>query len=96
MRRGGLFPKTGEAKSMTDYIEAHRFSIHNRQELQQDKRCGCFYCLRIFDPKEITDWIEDAPDTAICPYCGVDSVIGAYTGYPISLTFLEKMHAYWF
>ena len=69
---------------MMDYIEAHKFSINHKRDLEKDVKCGCFYCLEIFDPKEITEWIEDTSGTAICPYCGIDSVIGAYTGYPIT------------
>ena len=56
-----------------------------------------FFCLKIFNPKEITDWIEDKYDkTALCPYCGIDSVIGEYTGFPITYKFLKKMKKYWF
>lgn len=81
---------------MIDFIEAHKFSINNKSDLEKDRKCGCFFCLRIFDPQEITEWIEDVSGTAICPYCGIDSVIGSYTGYPITPAFLEKMHRYWF
>lgn len=81
---------------MIDYIEAHKFSINHKRELKNDVKCGCFYCLEIFNPKEITNWIADTSGTAICPYCGVDSIIGAYTGYPITTEFLEQMRQYWF
>ena len=38
------------------------------------------YCLRIFDPKEITEWIEDTSRTAVCPYLSIDSsIINRYT-----------------
>ena len=81
---------------MMDYIEAHKFSSNNKRDLEKDVKCGCFYCLEIFDPKEITEWLEDASGTAICPFCGIDSVIGACTGYPITPEFLEQMRQYWF
>ena len=81
---------------MIDYIEAHRFSSTNRELLRNDKTCGCFYCLKRFDPKEIVDWIGDASGTAICPYCGVDSIIGEHSGYPITEDFLRRMRQYWF
>lgn len=76
-------------------ITAHRFCTNHREELQKDKRCGCFYCLKIFDPKEIKIWI-DSKGTALCPYCSIDSVIGEYTGFPITTEFLTEMHQYWF
>lgn len=65
-------------------------------ETRQDKRCGCFYCLRVFDPSEIEEWIEDERDTALCPYCGIDSVIGESSGYPLTREFLAEMQQYWF
>ena len=89
---------------MEDYIEAHKFSNNNMEQLKRDKVCGCFYCLEIFSPKEIEDWLiakdtdnyTDRLGTAICPYCGIDSVIGESCGYPITKEFLEKMNKYWF
>lgn len=81
---------------MKDYIDAHKFSINNKEQLLKDKKCGCFYCLKIFDPKEITDWLTDSVGTAICPYCSIDSIIGEYSGYPVTKEFLKKMHKYWF
>lgn len=79
-----------------DYIKAHEFSAGHRKLLLQDRKCGCFYCLKIFAPKEISSWIEDVGGTAICPYCGIDSVIGEHSGYPITREFLEQMRQYWF
>ncbi len=79
-----------------DIINAHKFSSNHKQELLQDKKCGCFYCLKIFNPQEIKEWIADNSGTAICPYCGIDSIIGESSGYPITLEFLEAMNNYWF
>ena len=80
---------------MIDYIEAHEYSSNHKSELLNDKKCGCFYCLEIFNPNEITEWIKDESGTAICPYCGIDSIIGESSGYPITLEFLKKMENYW-
>ena len=82
--------------TVSDYIKAHEFSSNNKKQLSQDTKCGCFYCLTIFDPKEIKFWISDKHGTATCPYCGIDSVIGESSGFPITAEFLEKMKAYWF
>ncbi|MDR0654418.1 MAG: hypothetical protein LBG12_14085, partial [Synergistaceae bacterium] len=61
-----------------------------------DEICGCFHCLSIFSPREIKEWVKDKAGTAICPHCGIDSIIGAYSGYPITKESLAKMKAYWF
>ncbi len=77
-------------------IEAHKYSSDHKKELEKDNLCGCFYCLKIFNPKEIFFWIKDKEGTALCPYCGIDSVIGAYSGFPITTEFLSEMQEYWF
>lgn len=81
---------------MSDIIEAHEYSINHKPKILKDKKCGCFFCLKIFSPTEITDWIEDKYGTAICPYCGIDAIIGESSGFPITEEFLSKMKKYWF
>ena len=76
--------------------EAHKFCSNHKDALQKDKICGCFYCLQIFSPTEIIVWLKDTKGTAICPYCGIDSVIGEHSGYPITKEFLLEMNKYWF
>ena len=77
-------------------IEAHKYSINHQKQLLRDKVCGCFYCLEIFSPTEIEEWVEDPGGTAICPHCGIDSVIGESSGYPITKEFLTAMNKEWF
>lgn len=81
---------------MEDYIEAHKFSINNKERLLHDKKCGCFYCQTVFNPNEINEWVRDLTGTAICPYCGIDSVIGESSGFPITVEFLKEMNKEWF
>ena len=86
---------------MEDFIKAHKFSNNHMEQLKNDKLCGCFYCLEIYSPSEINEWIVadndcDRYGTANCPYCGIDSVIGESSGYPITKNFLTKMNRYWF
>lgn len=74
---------------------AHICSSYNKRQLTDSEMCGCFYCLEIFDPKLIVEWCDD-DQTAICPYCGVDSIIYDSKAYPLSKDFLEHMKNYWF
>ncbi|RHW43610.1 cytoplasmic protein [Neobacillus notoginsengisoli] len=77
------------------FKKAHRFCRHNRKDLENDTICGCFYCLKIFNPNEIDEWWDD-DDTAVCPYCGIDSVIGESSGFSITELFLKEMNKEWF
>lgn len=86
-----------------DLNTAHDFCSLNRASIENSTVCGCFHCEAIFAPSEVVDWINDASvrrgltgETAICPRCGIDSVIGSESGFPITAEFLEKMHARWF
>jgi hypothetical protein len=75
--------------------EAHAHSIHHRAEIEASGSCGCFYCMRVFGHEHINEWIDDG-ETALCPHCGIDSVLGSASGYEISAPFLSRMHSAWF
>ena len=73
---------------------AHSHSYHNRGEIEQSSLCGCFSCKRTFLSSEVEDFIDDG-ETALCPYCGVDAVIGDASGFQPSEDFLRKMQERW-
>jgi hypothetical protein len=82
-----------------DHIQAHAHSSRHREEVIHSSMCGCFYCLATFEPDEIKDWVDEVDgvgQTALCPRCGIDSVIGSGSGFPINGRFLAKMHRHWF
>jgi hypothetical protein len=82
-----------------DHIRSHRHSIRHREEVIASQECGCFYCLTIFPPEEIENWVDEwegVGQTALCPRCGMDSVIGSQSGYPITADFLAAMKSHWF
>lgn len=66
-------------------------NIRERQEGIRASKCGCFYCLAIFPGVEITQWIDEGT-TAICPKCGIDSVLSEYERYDICESSLKKRH----
>lgn len=74
---------------------AHQHSAKHRTEIEASETVGCFYCCEIYSPIEIDEW-WDEDSTAVCPRCGIDSVIGSKSGYPIEKAFLEDMRIIWF
>ncbi len=84
-----------KAKMPERIRDAHQHSSKHRSEILKSDLCGCFYCEKTFEPSEIVDWIDDQ-QTALCPKCGIDSVIGSASGFPISKDFLHEMCEYWF
>jgi hypothetical protein len=82
-----------------DIIPAHRHSIRHRDEVLRSSVCGCFYCCQTFAPATINEWTdicEGLGQTALCPHCCVDSIIGSESGYDLTSEFLEAMHDHWF
>lgn len=63
--------------------DIHRHSSQNASELESGKECGCFFCKRIFPADEVVEFVDEG-ETALCPYCGIDSVI--VTGPDVKIT----------
>ncbi|WP_246369395.1 cytoplasmic protein [Listeria rustica] len=80
---------------MISLTNAHKFSSNNKIWLAKAERCGCFYCLELFAPSEITDWLE-IEDTALCPNCMIDAILPESNLLPLSREFLNEMHQEWF
>jgi hypothetical protein len=62
-----------------DYIY---YATCNYDAIQSSTECACVYCLEKYAPALINDWCNDYDktsdkylQTAICPKCGIDSVI---------------------
>lgn len=81
--------------------EAHKHSFKNKDEILASEICGCFGCLAIMNPTEITWFVEEQEvdgkklSTAMCPHCNIDTVIGSSSGYPITRDFLMEMNHHW-
>ena len=88
-------------KVREDIFEAHNHCIRNKQEILSSETCGCFRCLAIMKPSEITWFAEESEkdgqklSTAFCPHCSIDTIIGSKSGYPITKEFLSEMNDYW-
>jgi hypothetical protein len=72
----------------------HRHTRANRMELEASEVCGCIACERIYFPSEVVGWVEG--ETAVCPHCGVDAVVGSASGIPIMPGVLRRAHERWF
>jgi len=74
----------------------HGFSFENESLVSSSVKCGCFYCGRVFDKEEIHEWIDDTKGrTAVCPYCGIDSVLPD-SNVDLNDELLLQMRVKWF
>jgi hypothetical protein len=72
----------------------HTHTRGNRLELEQSEVCGCLACERIYSPTEVLNFSRG--DSALCPHCGADAVVGSASGIPITPAVLARAHARWF
>ena len=77
------------------YTAAHQHSSRHRAEIEASARCACFFCFRSFASADIKTWV-DGNQTALCPRCGVDAVIGNASKHRLDDVFLRGMHQHFF
>lgn len=74
----------------------HGKCAFHRAAVEASSLCGCFRCLRTYPPSEIKAWVHrDDDDTALCPYCSVDSVL-PNSEVEITTALLTEMRERWF
>lgn len=78
-----------------DLDEIYSHASEHKDEVLSSEICGCFFCESRFPPSEITEWHEEE-QTALCPKCGFDTVIGSASGAEISKTTLKNMKKAYF
>ena len=76
--------------------QIHNESNYNKEKLADVQLCGCFYCLEIYSQKEISEWIDNNEQTALCAKCGIDSVIPSNVDKNFGVELLKELHEYWF
>lgn len=76
--------------------QLHDKSLGNRADLAAGGQCGCFHCLRTFPSVAIAQYLEKE-GTALCPHCGVDSILAERSlPCPLSLDLLRVMREEFF
>ena len=75
-------------------MSEHNRSSRHRSVIMSGNACGCFYCLAAYEVDEIKEWT--CADTAICPKCGVDTVLGFNSLHDVDPELLLDMKKFWF
>jgi hypothetical protein len=67
-------------------------SSWHRQALLASDVAGCYHCLSEFPPSTVSTWCDGGRpgQTAICPHCGVDAVVG-FRGR-VDAAWMARMH----
>jgi hypothetical protein len=86
---------TGMAIDPVRCNAARQHASKHRAEIQASARCGCYFCFRTFPHSDIRAWV-DSNETALCPACGIDAVIGDASKHRLDGRFLRQMHTLFF
>lgn len=84
-----------EANGLIDepFIDDRDYTYNNKTILDRvhpENLCSCIYCKTTLQRKDIVIFTKD--DTAICPICGVDSIVP----YELQKDDLEQLHRLYF
>jgi hypothetical protein len=82
-------------EELASYIAALGRASKHRAALETAGQCACFFCFKKFATSSIKSWV-DAHQTALCPFCGIDAVLGAGDGVRIDDRFLRRLHQHHF
>ena len=90
----------GHRRSYSDEEEArlkklHAYSSHNRALVEGARQCHCFYCRATVDASEVVDYTDNG-QTAICPKCGIDSILPDSIEDTLNADTIAEMNEYWF
>ena len=73
----------------------HSNTFRNREEIEESDICVCLSCCEIFYASEVEAYIDEG-ETALCPICGIDAVIGDCTGISMDSATLNELHKEFF
>jgi hypothetical protein len=79
--------------SKEELKKAHSHSYKNKDELSKSNKCSCFHCFQTFHSKEIETYLGeyDGKETALCPYCMFDTIIGDASGIELADDLIDAL-----
>ncbi|MDE6238551.1 MAG: hypothetical protein K2M54_01010 [Muribaculaceae bacterium] len=86
----------GRIEKVDDKLrDAHLHTSNNTDEIKAAEECGCICCQRIFAAEEVENFAEHGV-TAICPYCGCDTLIADSAGIKLTKELLSNLNKKYF
>jgi hypothetical protein len=84
-------PEHGSVKPEDAFAKLHKLSFRNKELLDLERAASCFNCFSYMKPDRIEEW-TDNQQTAICPCCGIDSILPGEVAPPL----LQEMYNRYF
>jgi hypothetical protein len=86
-----------------NYNKLHFECGWHEDSILKSKNCGCFHCVEIYPSTDIVEWMDESETcprgkgkTAVCPRCGIDSVLPDFTVPGLDIAMLKLMHSEYF
>jgi hypothetical protein len=74
---------------MSIQCEAGDASFKNKKSLKENTVASCFCCCKSFKVESIKEWCDHG-ETALCPLCGIDSVLPGKVDEEVLKVFCEQ------
>jgi hypothetical protein len=82
--------------SYQEYTSNATHSYRNKHTLSSSNTIVCYFCFNYMKPNDITEYTDNG-ETALCPHCNVNAVIGDHSKLPINdEMFIKHMRYYAF
>lgn len=81
--------------SAQQLYSAIEYATSNVEALRESEQAACYYCMKIYSALEVVEFIPEE-NTAICPKCGIDSVLPGTCGIEFSEENLNIINDYYF
>ena len=71
----------------------HKHSSKNKFEILNSHKCACFHCFRIYDSTDVETFLKDndGEETALCPVCTTDTIIGDASGFNLTDELIDTL-----
>jgi len=66
-------------------------NFKNSNDIMRYAQCGCYFCVEVIEVEEVVEFTDNG-ETALCPKCGIDSLIPNET----NLEYLGELCEKWF
>ncbi|MEQ9288684.1 MAG: cytoplasmic protein [Cyclobacteriaceae bacterium] len=71
------------------------YATSNEEDLKNSELAACYYCKSIFKASEVKEFLE-TERTALCPKCGIDSVLPSNSPIELTTENLVELNKHWF
>ncbi len=76
-----------------EFPEILKHTKDNEIDILRSKKCSCLFCRQSYDARKVSEWNnEEKRISAICPECGMDTVVGDASGFNLDHDTLKAIN----